>query len=249
MQLREAAHQTRPGYGVPNQSFFLKSSRRHASARLRLVQGDTNMALNYVSNTTKQKTHNVVVKDSKRRSRTVGKMTISTKSHSLSSIGQMLGCDTWTILQKSTSFRQHCTSKGIDAKIYLRNVGEDKQAPPLQQRTGHQGAKKAWLYMHKQVRQDCAFSFVAKVERQRLRNQRDPSMQRYLEWLLTDCSEYFAERHQPTSSSSWTLCSSFWTSSSWISDWHQYEWKDGVWSEKWQVETTSTQVSRSRSWH
>ena len=58
----------------------------------------------------------------------------------------------------------------------------------------------------------------------------DPSMPRYLEWLSINWAEYFAEEQlQPTSSSSWTPISP----SSWTSDWHQHEWKDSAWSEKW----------------
>ena len=126
----------------------------------------------------------------------------------------------------------------------MRSVDEDKQAPPLQQRPGYQDAKKGLVDMHKQARQDCGLTFIPKVERQRFRNQLDRSMQRYLEWLSTDWAGFFAEeRPQPTSSSSWT------PGSSWTSDWHQHEWNDSTWSEKWQVETTSTQVSRSRFWH
>ena len=103
--------------------------------------------------------------------------------------------------------------------LYLRSVNEDKQAPTVPQRPAYQDVKKALVDMHKQVRQDCGVTFVPKVERQRLRNQLDPSMQRYLEWLSTNWAEYFAEeRHQPTSSSSCTPSSSWWTSSSWTSD-------------------------------
>ena len=104
--------------------------------------------------------------------------------------------------------------------------------------------------MHIQGRQDCGVTLIPKVERQRSRNQLHPSMLRYVEWLSTNWAEYFAEeRPQPTSSLSWTRSSSFMTSSSWTSDWHQHEWKDCAWSEKWQDEASSTQVSRSLFWH
>ena len=90
---------------------------------------------------------------------------------------------------------------------------------------------------------DCGVAFISKVERQRLRNQIDSSMQRYLEWLSINRAEYFAEeRPQSTSSSSWTPSSSWWTSSSWTSDWHQHEWQDSGWSEKWQDETSTQEV-------
>ena len=85
-------------------------------------------------------------------------------------IGQMLGWDTWTILQILTSLIQRRTCKGIDTTIHLRSVNEDKQAPPPPQRPGYQDAKKALVDMHKQVRQDCGVTFISIVERQRLRN-------------------------------------------------------------------------------
>ena len=95
--------------------------------------------------------------------------------------------------------------------------------------------------MHKQVRQDCGVTLIPKVERQPSRNQLDPSMLRYVEWLSTYWAEYYAEeRHRLASSPSWTRSSSWRTSSSWTSDWHQHEWKDSAWSEKWQDEAKST---------
>ena len=110
--------------------------------------------------------------------------------------------------------------------------------------------KRGYQDMLKQVRQYCGVTFVPKVGRQRLRNQLDLLMQRYLEWLSTDWDEYFAkERFQQTSCSSWTPSSSWWSYSPLISNWHHHEWKDSVWSEKWQDDTTSTQASRSRSGH
>ena len=126
----------------------------------------------------------------------------------------------------------------MTSKLHLYHNDQDTRMP-----------KKALVDLHKQVRQDCGVTFIPKVEKQRLRNQLDPSMQRYLEWLSTDSAEYFAEeRPQPTSSSSWTPISSWWTSSSRTSEWHQHEWQDSALSEKWQDETTSTLISRSRSW-
>ena len=126
----------------------------------------------------------------------------------------------------------HLQRNRYNNQRYLRSVDGDEQAPSLQQRPGYQDAKKALVDMHKQVRQDRGVTFIPKVEWQRLRNQIDPSMQRYLEWLSTDWAEYFAEeRPQPTSSSSLSPSSPLWTSSSWTSDWHQHEWKDSEWSE------------------
>ena len=82
------------------------------------------MAVIYGRNTTtKQKRHYVVVrkktKDSLCRSGTDGKVTRPTGSLSMSLIGQMLGWDTWTILQISTSPIQRRTCKGIDTTIYF----------------------------------------------------------------------------------------------------------------------------------
>ena len=87
----------------------------------------------------------------------------------------------------------HLQMKRYNNLLYLRSVDEDKQAPPLQQRPGDQDAKKALVDMHKQVRQDCGVTFIPKVERHCLRNQLDPSMQKYLEWLSTNWAEDFAE--------------------------------------------------------
>ena len=80
----------------------------------------------------------------------------------------------------------HLQRKRYNNLLYLRSVNEEKQAPPLPQRPGYQDAKKAVGDMHKQVRQDCAVHLIPKIERQRLQNQLDPSMQRYLEWPSTD---------------------------------------------------------------
>ena len=86
-------------------------------------------------------------------------------------IGQMLGWDTWTILQILTSPIQRRTCKGIDTTIYFtcgvstkiskRHLYRNDQDSKMQ--------RKHWL-MHKQVRQDCGVTFISKVERQRLRN-------------------------------------------------------------------------------
>ena len=157
------------------------------------------MALIYGRNTTKQKTHYVVVrktKDSIRRSGTDGRKTRPTGGLSLPLICRMLGWDTWTILQKKIDISHtapHLQRNRYNKLFYLRSVDEDKRAPPLQQRPGYQGAKKALVDMHKQVPQDYRVTFIRKVERQRLRNQLDPSMQRYLEWLSTNWAVYFAE--------------------------------------------------------
>ena len=136
------------------------------------MQEDTNMAIIYGRNTTtKQKRHFVVVrktKDSLRRSGTDGKVTRPTGSLSMPLIGQMLGWDTWTILQKSTPPMQRRTCKGIDTTIYLRSVNEDMQAPPPPQRPGDQDAKKALVDVQKQARQDCGVTFISRVARQRL---------------------------------------------------------------------------------
>ena len=51
--------------------------------------------------------------------------------------------------------------------------------------------------MHKQIQQDCGVLSIPKVERQLLQNQLDSSMQRYLQWLSTNWTEYFAEE-QPS---------------------------------------------------
>ena len=119
--------------------------------------------------------------------------------------------------------------------LYLRSVNEDKQAPLLPQRLGYQDAKKALVDIHKQSRQELGIPSIPKSERQRLRNQFDPSLQRYLEWLSTNWAEYFAEERPqpPSSSSSWSQSSSWWSSSSWTSNWHQHDWKDSEVSEKW----------------
>ena len=71
----------------------------------------------------------------------------------------------------------HLQRNKYNNRLYLRSVDEDKQAPPPQQRPGYQDAKKALVDLHKQVRQDCRVIFITKIERQRLRNQLDPSMQ------------------------------------------------------------------------
>ena len=63
------AHQTRSGYDATNQSCPRSPEGAiHAFARLRLLQGVTNMALIFGRNTTtKQKTRNVVVRKNKRQ--------------------------------------------------------------------------------------------------------------------------------------------------------------------------------------
>ena len=130
---RRKAHQTRHGYDATNQSCFLKSWRRHAFARLRLMQGDTNMVLMCSRNTTtKQKTETSICDR--------WQMTRPTGSLSLPLIGQMLGWDTWTILQKST-FDISQTAPLLQRNrhnnlFYLRSVDEGKRAPPLQLRPG-----------------------------------------------------------------------------------------------------------------
>ena len=174
-----------------------------------------------------KKTHYVVVrkaKDSIRRTGTDGKETRPSGSPSWSMSGQMLG----EILGPNCKNRHlpYCAALTQRKILYLRSVNEDKQAPPLPQRPGYQDAKKALVDVQKQVRQECGIPSIQEVERQRLHNQLDPSMQRYLERLSTDWAEYFAEeRPPPTYSSSWTPSSSWWTSSSSTSDWHQHEWK------------------------
>ena len=95
-------------------------------------------------------------------------------------------------------------------------------------------AKKAFVDMHKQVRQDCGVPFIRKVEGNACKISSILQCKRYLEWLRTTWAGYFAEEQpQPTSSSFWTPSSSWWTSSSWTWDWHQHEWKDSAWCEKW----------------
>ena len=128
-------------------------------------------ALIYGRNTTtKQKTHYVVVR---KRHKTVyvdlgpmAKMTRPTGSPSWSMSGQMLGWDTWTILQKSTSPIQRRTYKGKDTTIYFtcgvstkiskRHLYHKDQDTKMQ--------RKHLVDMHKQVRQDCGVPLSQKLK-------------------------------------------------------------------------------------
>ena len=117
----------------------------------------------------------------------------------------------------------HSQRQRYNNVLYLRSVNEDKQAPPLPQRPGYKDAKKHWLMCRSKWDKNAELLLSQKFARQRLHNQLDPSMQRYLERLSTDWAEYFAEERPPPT---WTPSSSWWASSSWTSDWHQHEWKD-----------------------
>ena len=146
------------------------------------------------------------------RSGTDGKETRPAGSPTWSMSG-LLGWGTWTIVQKIdiSHTTPHSQRERYNNLLYLRSVSEDKQPPLLPQRPGYQDAKKALVDMHKLVRQDCGVPFIPKVERHRLQNQLDPSMQQCRGVLSTNWAEYFAEeKHQPTSSSSSTPGSSYW---------------------------------------
>ena len=121
------------------------------------------------------------------------------------------------------------TYKGIDMTIYLRVSTKISKRHHYQK---DQDTK--MLTCTSQYDKIAEVLLSQKLKKQRLRNQLDPSMQRNLAWLSTHWAEYFAkEQPLPASSSSWTPSSSWWISSSWTSDWHQNEWKDTAWSDKW----------------
>ena len=120
--------------------------------------------------------------------------------------------------------------------FYSRSVAENRQAPPLSQRPGYWEAKKEWINPQKARREELAH-FIPISERQRLQNKIDPSLQKNFEWLSTKWAEQFAEEHhQPSSSSSWSPSSTWWSASSWTPSWqrwHQHSWQDDKWSEQW----------------
>ena len=67
--------------------------------------------------------------------------------------------------------------------IYLRSMDEDRQAPPLSTRPGHEEAKTALAELQKRSRQDINVVHIPPTERTRLNDKLDPEMRRYLEWL------------------------------------------------------------------
>ena len=121
--------------------------------------------------------------------------------------------------------------------LCLRTVDEDRQAPPLSARPGHQEAETALVEMQRQSRQDMGVTFMPKSERMRLNDQLNPSLQGYFAWLSTNWAEYFAEEREPptlSSSPQWSS-TSWWSTHSWSSNWkgwHQHSWQDDKWSEQ-----------------
>ena len=97
-------------------------------------------------------------------------------------------CANQTILHKLTSPIQRRTHKGKDTTIYItggvstkiskRHFYHKDQVTKMQ--------RKHWLICRSKHDKNSEFFFIPKVERQRLPNQFDPSMQRYLDWLSTN---------------------------------------------------------------
>ena len=199
------AHQTRSGYDATNQSCPRSPEGAiHAFARLRLLQGVTNMALIFGRNTTtKQKTRNVVVRKNKRQYTSIWDRWQRDETYRESQLVHEWSDASVRYLDHTAKNRPlpkapHSQRERYNNLLYLRSVNEDKQAPPLPQRPGYQDAKKALLDIHKQSTTRLRSSFfIPKVQRQRLQNQFDPSMQRYLEWLKHLLGWVFCRRTTP----------------------------------------------------
>ena len=161
-------------------------------------------------NTTKQKTHCGVPQKAKASTCRSGidcKLTKLTESPNLPMIGQMLGWNTWTILEKSTSPRQRRIHEGKDTNIHF-TYNEDRASATSTTKICVPRCKESiGLRCKSNHDKKLRIPLTSKRERQRLR---------YLEWLSTNWAEYFAEeRPQPSSSSSsWSPSSTWWSSSS-----------------------------------
>ena len=158
-----------------------------AFARQRLTQGGTNMALISGRNTTtRQKDALRGCSENKRQYTSIWDRWQNDETYRESQLA-INGSDAWTKKAQIhiSHVAPHLQRNRYYNLFYSRSVNEDKQASPPPQRPEYQDAKKALVDMHKKVRQDCGVIFIPKVERQRLRNQLDPSMHRYLEWLST----------------------------------------------------------------
>ena len=169
--------------------------KRHAFARLRLMQKDTNMALICGKDiNTKQKTHYMFVRKTTNNTRqfgTDGKMTRSTKSVIWKRIDGRSG----EILEPFCTNRhpliQRRTYKEMNITIHsLRSVNKDLQALFFKT-TRIQDAKKAFTSKYDQIAE---LYFHPKSWKATLGNQLDRSMQKCLERVRTNWTEYFAEK-------------------------------------------------------
>ena len=93
--------------------------------------------------------------------------------------------------------------------VYMRGVDSNKQAGPLCQRLGYKSSAQALVSFERA--QGKGVPHISIRLRTRQDNTLDPAVQQHLEWLRFHLPEYFS----PSSSSTRTESSRWWSSSSW----------------------------------